>query len=104
MSSLVNKDKSAGIQKKQKVREFDVGKVYGGEGSSELGVQQAHTVGVDARTQLSSKGRTKKAGLGGQTKGQRVKGRSDDRRRQVAAASAPIEKTIIGSSGNKLGA
>jgi len=96
-------DKGGAVSQKLKKPSYDVGKAYtSGDAASTLGVIQAHKVGTDARTQLSSKGRTVKAGGGG--KGKKVKGRSDDRRKQVAAASAPIEKTIIGSSGNKLGA
>jgi hypothetical protein len=89
-------------QQKKKIPNFSPGKQYSVDaGSSELGVEQAHTTGSDSRTRLSGKGDSKKASLG-KGQGARIKGRSDQKRR--AAASVGLEKTIIGSSGDKLGA
>jgi hypothetical protein len=101
MGKLKNKGNYA--ETKKKLKKPDVGQEYAaGPEGVELGVQQSNRLESQAATRLANKGNDKVgAALAGG--GKRIRGRSDAKRKKVAALTT-MDKTIIGSSGDKLGA
>lgn len=96
--------------KKKKLEGSTAGQQYavGTVGDPSLGVTQAHELLAkqgEANRLAAGDGDTKGAGIGGQlAAGKKVKGRSDKKRQKAGVSVAAIDKTIIGSSGKKLGA